>query len=71
MNFSELARVLSKRYGFSKAFSCRNLKTILETIRKELKHGRMVRLRNFGAFQARKTYGKLRAKFDDSENFFR
>ena len=71
MNFQQLARVLSKEYGFSKALSKRILKTILKTIVNELKKDHLVRLRNFGTFQARKSHGKIRAKFDDSKNFFK
>jgi nucleoid DNA-binding protein len=71
MNASELSEAISKEHGLSKAFSNRILKTTLETIRKELKHGNTVRLRNFGTFHARKSHGKLRAKFDDSKNFFK
>ena len=71
MNVSELTGVISKEHALSKAFSNRILKTVLNAIRKELKHGRIIRLRNFGTFEARKSHGKLRAKFDDSQNFFR
>ena len=71
MNAKELTEVVSKKQGLSKAFSNRILKTVLNTIRKELKHKRLVRLRNFGTFQARKSHGKIRAKFDDSKNFFK
>ena len=71
MNAKELTEVVSKKQGLSKAFSNRILKTVLNTIRKELKHKRIVRLRNFGTFEARKSHGKLRAKFDDSKNFFK
>lgn len=71
MNITELALVISEEHSLSKSFSTRILKTILNTIRKELKQGRPVRLRNFGTFQAKKSHGKLRAKFDDSNNFFK
>jgi len=71
MNVSELSEVISKEHGLPKAFSNRILKTVLNTIRKELKQGHAVRLRNFGTFSARKSHGKLRAKFDDSKNFFK
>jgi nucleoid DNA-binding protein len=70
MNIPELALVISEEHSLSKSFSIRILKTALNTIRKELKQNRMVRLRNFGTFGARKSHGKLRAKFDDSKNFF-
>ncbi len=33
--------------------------------------GRIVRHRNFGTFQAKKSHGQVRAKFDDSKNFFK
>ena len=71
MNFRDLARILSKEYHLSQDLSNQILKTILKTIATELKQGRLVRLRNFGTFQARKSHGKLRAKFDDSKNFFK
>ncbi|MBA7495212.1 hypothetical protein ES702_05792 [subsurface metagenome] len=71
MNMTDLTEVISKEHGLSKAFSNRILKTVLNTIRKELKQGNLVRLRNFGTFRAQKSHGKLRAKFDDSKNFFR
>ncbi len=70
MNITELALVISEEHSLSKSFSIRILKTALNTIRKELKQNRMVRLRNFGTFQAKKSHAKLRAKFDDSKNFF-
>ena len=71
MNITELADVIAKEHGLSRALSRRILKTALNTIRKELKRGRLVRLRGFGTFRARKSHGKLRAKFDDSTNFFK
>ena len=71
MNITELAGTIAKEHGLSRALSGRILKTALGTIRKELKRGHLVRLRGFGTFQARKSHGKLRAKFDDSENFFK
>ena len=70
MNSKELARILSKEYHLSQGLSNQILKTILKTIISELKKGNLVRLRNFGTFQAKKSHGKLRAKFDDSKNFF-
>jgi len=71
MNSKELARILSNEYHLSQALSNQILKTILKTIASELKKGNLVRLRNFGTFQAKKSHGKLRAKFDDSKNFFK
>jgi len=71
MNLKELARILSKEYHLSQDLSNQILKTILKTIVSELKKGTLVRLRNFGTFQAKKSHGKLRAKFDDSKNFFK
>ena len=71
MNTRGLTRVISAKFGLSRANSGAILKTILQTIASELKSGRLVRLRNFGTFQARKSHGKLRAKFDDSKNFFK
>ena len=70
MNLKELSRILSKEYYLSKTLSNHILNTILKTISTELKQGHIVRLRNFGTFSARKSHGKLRAKFDDSKNFF-
>lgn len=71
MNLKDLARILSKEYHLSHALSNQILKTILKTIVSELKKGNLVRLRNFGTFQAKKSHGKLRGKFDDSKNFFK
>ena len=71
MNIKGLARILSKEYNLSQTISNYILKTTLKTIASELKNGHLVRLRNFGTFQARKSHGKLRAKFDDSKNFFK
>ncbi|MFH1304892.1 MAG: HU family DNA-binding protein [Candidatus Omnitrophota bacterium] len=71
MNSKELAHILSKEYHLSQYLSNQILKTILKTIVSELKKGNLVRLRNFGTFRARKSHGKLRAKFDDSKNFFK
>ncbi len=70
MNSKELTRILSKEYQLSQDISNQILKTILKTIVSELKQNRRVRLRNFGTFQTKKSHGKLRAKFDDSKNFF-
>jgi nucleoid DNA-binding protein len=71
MNAKGLTRILSKEYHLSQDLANSILKTILKTIVDELKQGRRVRLRNFGTFTARKSHGKLRAKFDGSKNFFR
>ena len=71
MNLKDLARAFSKEHHLSRGLANSILKTILKTITSELKSGRLVRLRNFGTFQARKSHGKLRAKFDDSKNFFK
>ena len=70
MNLKDLARILFKEQYLSQDISIQILKTILKTIASELKKGNTVRLRNFGTFRARKSHGKLRAKFDDSKNFF-
>jgi len=70
MNKKELSLVLRREYGFDKAECYRILNTILDTIKEELKKGNLVRLRNFGTFQARKSHGKIRAKFKGSMNFF-
>lgn len=71
MNSKALSRILSKEYHLSQSLANSILKSILKTIASELKQGHFVRLRNFGTFQAKKSHGKLRAKFDDSKNFFR
>ena len=71
MNMTELTEVIAEEHNLSKAFSNEILKTVLETIREELKQNHLVRIRNFGTFQARKSHGKVRAKFDDSKNFFK
>ena len=71
MNSKELTKILAKEYHLSQDLSNQILKTILKTIISELKKNNLVRLRNFGTFRARKSHGKLRAKFDDSKNFFK
>ena len=71
MNTKGLTRVISSKFSLSKTLSGAILQSILQTIASELKSGRLVRLRNFGTFRARKSHGKLRAKFDDSKNFFK
>jgi len=71
MNLKDLTRILSRDYHLSRSLANSILQTILQTISSELKSGRRVRLRNFGTFRARKSHGKLRAKFDDSKNFFK
>ncbi len=71
MNSKELARILSKEYQISQDIFNQILKTILKTIVSELKKNNLVRLRNFGTFSARKSHGKLRAKFNGSKNFFK
>ena len=71
MNLKDLVRILSKEHHLSRSLTNSILQTILKTIVSELKQGHLVRLRNFGTFTARKSHGKLRAKFDDSKNFFK
>jgi len=71
MNIKGLTRVISSEFGLSKTLSGAILQAILKTIVSELRQGHLVRLRNFGTFSARKSHGKLRAKFDDSKNFFK
>ena len=71
MNLKDLARILSKEHHLSRSLANSILQAILKTIVSELKQGHRVRLRNFGTFQAKKSHGKLRAKFDDSKNFFK
>jgi nucleoid DNA-binding protein len=70
MNTTELSLVLRKEFGYSKAECYRITDTLLTTIRIEIKKGNPVRLRNFSTFQARKIYGRLGAKFNDSKEFF-
>jgi nucleoid DNA-binding protein len=71
MNTSELAKILSNKYFFTQDLSDQVLKTILKSITTELKKGNRVRLRNFGTFEARKSHGKVRAKFDASKNLLK
>ena len=71
MNLKDLARILSKEHHLSRSLANSILQTILKTIVSELKQGHRVRLRNLGTFSARKSHGKLRAKLDDSKNFFK
>lgn len=71
MTVESLANALAARHGFSKAFARRVLATFLDTVRVELKAGRPVKIRNFGAFSARTSRGKRRAAFSASPNFFR
>ena len=71
MNINELTKVVAKKHGITKAFAGQIVQTVIETIRAEIKDGGMVRIRNFGSFEARESHGKKRAKFEDSENFFR
>ncbi len=71
MNKQQLIQLISQEHGYPKAESERVLDTILTAIKTELKKGDIVRLRNFGTFQARISHGKVRAKFDDSKNFFK
>ena len=70
MNKQQLIKRITKEHGYPNAESERILTTILTVIQEELKKGNIVRLRNFGTFKAKKSHGKLRAKFDDSKNFF-
>ena len=70
MNMQGLAGVIRKEHGFTKAESGRILETVLSGIRKEVKRGEIVRLRNFGTFRRGKIRGKVRAEFRTSKNFF-
>ena len=70
MNVRELTDVVAKQHGFTKAFAGRVVRTVIETIREEVKAGRPVKIRNFGTFEARESYGEIRAKFEDSPKFF-
>lgn len=71
MNQRELVNALAREHDLPKDFSERIIKTILTTIIYNLKKGSIVRLRNFGSFQTRKSHGKTRVKFNDSDNIFR
>lgn len=71
MNQKELINILVKEHNLPKSFAEKILKTLLNTIVSKLKKGDIIRLRNFGTFQARKSYNKTRVKFDDSENIFK
>ena len=71
MNLEQITKIIAREYNLPKTLSENILKTILETIRQELKQNYVVRIRNFGTFQTRKSHGKPRAKFDDSKNFFK
>ena len=71
MNLQQITKIISREYNLPKTLSENILKTILETIRQELKQNHIVRIRNFGTFRTRKSHGKLRAKFNDSKNFFK
>lgn len=70
MNKQQLINTVTKQHGFTKAEGERILDTILTEIKTQLTKGEIVRLRNFGTFQLRKSHGKLRAKFTSSRNFF-
>jgi nucleoid DNA-binding protein len=71
MNVEELSETLAKRHGFTENFAGRVVRTVIETMRAEIKGGGIVRIRNFGTFEARESHGKRRAKFTESKNFFR
>lgn len=71
MNKQQLIEIISQEHGYPKAESERVLNTILAAIKKELKEGNIVRLRNFGTFKARRSRGQIRAKFNGSKNFFK
>ena len=71
MNLEDLSEALAKRHGFTERFAGRVVRTLIETIRAELKAGGDVRIRNFGTFEARKSHRKRRAKFTASKNFLR
>ena len=68
MNMTELAEALHKKFGLPHRFAFRIVQFILDTIAAQLKQRRLVRLRNFGSFEMRKSHGKLRAKFNPSPN---
>lgn len=71
MNQDNLINILSRRYGFPKTLSDKIIRTILNSIVLEIKKGNLVRIRNFGTFVTRMTYGKTRAKFYASKNIFK
>ena len=70
MNVEELAGEVAKQHGFTKVFAGRVVRTVIETIREEVKAGRSVKIRKLGTFRARTFYGETRAKFEDSPKFF-
>jgi nucleoid DNA-binding protein len=71
MNQKELINTLAKEQELPKDFAERILKSMLNTIVSKLKKGDVVRLRNFGTFQIKKSHRKYRVKFDDSDNIFK
>ena len=71
MNQEDIVNSLSKAFGLPKSLSEKILKHFLSLIAKETKRGNNVKLRNFGTFEARFSYGKRRVKFDDSKNIFK
>ena len=68
LNFDGMASILFKDHGIPKHFAEDILRTIMSTIVTETEKGNLVRLRNFGTFEMRKSHRKRRLKFSDSEN---
>lgn len=71
MNQEELTNKIAKTHRLPKNISERILKTILKTITGETQKGKKIKIRNFGTFKAYKSHGKIRVKFDDSDNIFK
>jgi nucleoid DNA-binding protein len=71
MNITEIAEEIAREFGISKAQARRIFDFLLDTIRTELRQGRMVKIRNFGTFKRYETVdGKCIPKFYASKNFF-
>ena len=69
LNLAELVGILHQKFGLPKRFAEDILKEFLNTIIRQLKLGHKIKLRKFGAFEMRKSHGKLRPKFNPSKNF--
>lgn len=69
MNLGEFARHLHKKFGLPRRFADEILKEVFDTITRQLNQGRRVKLRGFGTFEMRKSWGKLRPKFNPSTTF--
>lgn len=70
MNQTEFINKLAETHSLPKSLAEKLFKTMLNTIVSQLKKGDVVRFRNFGTFEIRKSHRKYRVKFDDSDNIF-